>query len=644
MLRPHHQLEHLRAVEVLHRDGDAEEAEQQLREQQQQHHDVHRPAGGADARLGQPAVDEQDRGRRGTAAPAMPPATIASICLAPAETPSACQIASGVSRPTRWPKKMPRMPMWNRLEPQRSWPRAQQLRRVALPRVLVAVEAHQAADEEDRQRDVGIDAEQELVEVGHRVCSFIASCPGGGVNCITADCGRLRGAATPGAPRGAEDHRLLDPLVVERLLLRRRRCRGACAAQARLADHRQQRGEHRGVAAAAVAAAPRRPRAGCARSRRACPSPRPRAAATGTRAPPAGSRAARWPASTKPCARVDRPSGRPSPGRGRASRRARARTGAATSRGRGRTARRRLPARRAGRRAASSSASACSASLCGARQPRLARRRRRDLRQRGDEVRGRVGEQRGERLEVMRHGHAPAPAIFTVIGMVFFFLPPNRLASLCAVGAAVAEREAAAAAHVERVLGVLAVRGRDDEAVLVVGDRHVAVHLLDLRDRQADLLQHRGVLALLDVAVAHVGAHRQHPLERGDHRRLVAGGQQVGEVLHRDAQRAHVGQLAERADLAGVGRRRDRRQRRHVPDHRQRAVLRVQRQRDLPVHRHLVDRRSLRRLEPGVGHAVARAPARSPRDRSGRGRRRAAPRTAPSGPSTDAAASMRSAS
>ena len=36
------------------------------------------------------------------------------------------------------------------------------------------------------------------------------------------------------------------------------------------------------------------------------------------------------------------------------------------------------------------------------------------------------------------------------------------------------------------------------------------------------------------------------------HRLLVAGGQQVGEVLHRDAQAAHVGQLAERADVAGV--------------------------------------------------------------------------------------------
>ena len=64
------------------------------------------------------------------------------------------------------------------------------------------------------------------------------------------------------------------------------------------------------------------------------------------------------------------------------------------------------------------------------------------------------------------------------------------------------------------------------------------------------------------------------------------------------------GSCAESAELAGIGGRGDRRQRRHVPDHRQRAVFRVQRQRDFPVHRHLVDRRGLRRLDPGFGHAV----------------------------------------
>ena len=44
-------------------------------------------------------------------------------------------------------------------------PPSQKLRRIALPGVLVAVEAHEASDEEYGQRDVRVDAEQELVQV-----------------------------------------------------------------------------------------------------------------------------------------------------------------------------------------------------------------------------------------------------------------------------------------------------------------------------------------------------------------------------------------------------------------------------------------------------------------------------------------------
>ena len=69
-------------------------------------------------------------------------------------------------------------------------------------------------------------------------------------------------------------------------------------------------------------------------------------------------------------------------------------------------------------------------------------------------------------------------------------------------------------------------------------------------------------------------------------------GQQVGEVLERDPQ------VVDRPEhVVGVGlvavdleRRDDRRQRRHVPDHRQRAELRVQRQRHAPADRQVVDR------------------------------------------------------
>ena len=44
---------------------------------------------------------------------------------------------------------------------------AQQLRRIALPGVLVAVEARQAAHQEDGQADVRVDVEEEVVQVVH---------------------------------------------------------------------------------------------------------------------------------------------------------------------------------------------------------------------------------------------------------------------------------------------------------------------------------------------------------------------------------------------------------------------------------------------------------------------------------------------
>ena len=92
---------------------------------------------------------------------------------------------------------------------------AQQLRRIALPRVLVAVEAQQAAREEHGQRDVRIDAEQELIEGLHRIAPWLRQARPR----HEAHDGRLRLARA--APRSAgrtEEHRLLDPFVVERRL------------------------------------------------------------------------------------------------------------------------------------------------------------------------------------------------------------------------------------------------------------------------------------------------------------------------------------------------------------------------------------------------------------------------------------------
>ena len=145
---------------------------------------------------------------------------------------------------------------------------------------------------------------------------------------------------------------------------------------------------------------------------------------------------------------------------------------------------------------------------------------------------------------------------------------------------------------------------RNHEAVFVIGDRHDLVHLFDLGNAQPSALEHFEVLDLIDVFVALVGAHRQHALERPHHRFGVAGGEQVGQVVDRDAQFLDVGNRAVDTDLAGIGRGGDRRQGRHVPHHRQRAIFGMQRQRHLPVHRHLVHRAVAGAFQPGFGDAV----------------------------------------
>ena len=78
--------------------------------------------------------------------------------------PSASKIQIGVSRPPKWPRKMTRMPTWNRLEPQVSCAAAQQLARSAAPGVLLAVEAQHAAEQEHGQAEIGIPAVDDVVD------------------------------------------------------------------------------------------------------------------------------------------------------------------------------------------------------------------------------------------------------------------------------------------------------------------------------------------------------------------------------------------------------------------------------------------------------------------------------------------------
>ena len=156
------------------------------------------------------------------------------------------------------------------------------------------------------------------------------------------------------------------------------------------------------------------------------------------------------------------------------------------ARGRGRTAPRSRPRRRA--RSARARLSISASSSASARRLTARASSRSSVAHLGQVLaqRARRGSRaaRASTRRLLRHAvgvvereHGQTSAL---MGMVRFFSLPNRLVSLMPSEQPLPKREAAAAAHVEGVLGVLAVRARDDEAVLVVGDRHHVVHVLDL--------------------------------------------------------------------------------------------------------------------------------------------------------------------
>src|SRR5215469_7225395 len=126
----------------------------------------------------------------------------------------------------------------------------------------------------------------------------------------------------------------------------------------------------------------------------------------------------------------------------------------------------------------------------------------------------------------------------------------------------VAESETARAAQAIGVLGPLAMAGWDDEAVLVIGNGQIAVHLFDLRDGQADLREYLAPITVPELALSVVDAHRKHPLQCRNHRGLCARRQQG-------------------------------------------AVFRMQRKGDPPINRHLIGRRPPRSLPPRIRAAVS---------------------------------------
>src|SRR5262249_62024935 len=69
-------------------------------------------------------------------------------------------------------------------------------------------------------------------------------------------------------------------------------------------------------------------------------------------------------------------------------------------------------------------------------------------------------------------------------------------------GTAVAEGETAFAPQLVSILRVFAVGRRNDEAVLVISDCEVAMHLLDLLTRETHLLEELEVVAAVELPAA----------------------------------------------------------------------------------------------------------------------------------------------
>ena len=138
------------------------------------------------------------------------------------------------------------MPTWNRLLPQRNWPARSSCDESLFQVYWSRSKRDQAAQQEHRQADVRIDAEERsCAGIGHDGAP-VRALGGVGPWCRTM----WIGCGWPGAAlalrRAAVEDRRLGPALVDRL--RRRRPATACGL---LAGELEQRAEHAGVAAVA---------------------------------------------------------------------------------------------------------------------------------------------------------------------------------------------------------------------------------------------------------------------------------------------------------------------------------------------------------------------------------------------------------
>ena len=166
VLRPLHQLHHFLAVEVHHADEDGGQPQQQRYQQPHQHQLVAPCAVDADALDFEAAADEDNqagqRGRTENAARRHGGNLLGLMADADKfPKPQRGQQAEQVA------EKHGQHADMEQYAAQAQLPAVKQLAGVAFPCVLLAVEAHQAAEEKDGKADVGVDAEEKLIKGIH---------------------------------------------------------------------------------------------------------------------------------------------------------------------------------------------------------------------------------------------------------------------------------------------------------------------------------------------------------------------------------------------------------------------------------------------------------------------------------------------
>src|SRR5579883_1072451 len=198
---------HFRAVEMLRRHEDRRQAQDQLRVEQQQNGDIHVSARGADTWIDQPPVDEQGQADEAEHAEHAAHEHGHELLGLHAEAHGGVDIVRR-QQPHEVPGEDREYPDVEAIAADEQQLAAEQLAGAGAPAVLLAIEANDAANHEDAERDVRIETEKDLIEIGahlrhlpQRAAAEVASGAPAAVK-RTASSSHCRSSASRASPSG----------------------------------------------------------------------------------------------------------------------------------------------------------------------------------------------------------------------------------------------------------------------------------------------------------------------------------------------------------------------------------------------------------------------------------------------------------